>query len=399
MSLLSWFDNRTLFACQTLLAMVFTLVFFGVRRIYPDLRGVASVALSFLFGIPATFLLSSSGVLPYFVSTVIATCFIFTSFTLLYHGILRFLGSKRSIFPVVVLGLLTIAVVFYFTQVHRNIVPCIVTVSFAIALARGLVAIQLFLHAEGRTTTRLFASSMTFFAIMSLNRGVQTLLHGAPADYLQRDTVQTFTLASGLVSVCLTGIFFLMMCNSRSLALVRTESKRDLLSGAFNRRGIEQKLALELKRLERSHQKLCIALIDIDHFKAINDNFGHAAGDDALRAVAAAVSNGLRAHDCLGRYGGDEFLLVLPRTTCSDAFTVSEQVGHSVRSTSSGNALPVTVSIGLTEAVPGEAATDLLARADKALYAAKHAGRNCSRALLHESHAESLDMQTPLLVS
>src|SRR5258708_1919391 len=161
MSLLSWFDNRTLLACQMLLAMVFPLVFFGVRRIYPDLRGVASVALSFLFGIPATFLLSSSGVLPYFVSTVIATCFIFTSFTLLYHGILRFLGSKRSIFPVVVLGLLTIAVVFYFTQVHRNIVPCIVTVSFAIALARGLVAIQLFLHAQGGNTTRLFASSMS----------------------------------------------------------------------------------------------------------------------------------------------------------------------------------------------------------------------------------------------
>src|SRR5260370_15415272 len=160
------------------------------------------------------------------------------------------------------------------------------------------------------------------------------------------------------------------MRNGRSLGLVRTELKRPLLSGAFNRRGIDQNLALELKRIDPSNQKLCIALIDIDHFKAINDNFGHAAGDDALRAVAAAVSNGLRAHDYLGRYGGDEFLLILPRTPFSDAFTVSEQVGHSVRSTSSGNALPVTVSICLTEAGPREAATDLPPPSHKALHPA-----------------------------
>jgi diguanylate cyclase (GGDEF)-like protein len=179
------------------------------------------------------------------------------------------------------------------------------------------------------------------------------------------------------------------MCNSHVLARVRYESRLDLLSGAFNRQGIEQKLAVELKRIERSSShKLCIALIDIDHFKAINDTSGHAAGDAALRNVAAAVADGLRAYDYLGRYGGDEFLLILPQTACDDALTVSDRIGRSVRSTSRSTS-PITVSIGLTEAIPGEAATTLLARADKALYEAKSAGRNCSRSLLHNQFLPS----------
>jgi diguanylate cyclase (GGDEF)-like protein len=400
MSLISWFDNRTLFACQTLLAIVFTFVFFGVRRTYPELRGVVSVALSFLFGIPGAFLLSSRGALPDLASAVIANTFVFAAFTLLYHGILRFLGNRRPIYPVLIASLLTIAVVAYFTLVRESIVPRIVAISFTIALIRGLIAIELFRHSKGRNTRRLFAISMTVFALMSLNRGIGTLLHGAPANYLQRDSLQTFTLAAGLVSVCLTGIFFLTMCNRHALALVRNESEQDPLSGAFNRRGIEMRLDIELKQSARSGEPLSIALIDVDHFKLINDSVGHAAGDDAIRSVARAISSRLRAYDSLGRFGGDEFLLVLPKTGCTDAQLFVDRLAQSVRaSVSSGLDLPLTLSIGLTEVLPDESPETLLARADKALYAAKHAGRNCSRTLLYESPTTPLSLQAQLLAS
>ncbi len=95
-------------------------------------------------------------------------------------------------------------------------------------------------------------------------------------------------------------------------------------------------------------------------------------------------------HDLIGRLGGDEFLLIFPHTPCADAFTVSSRIEQSVREIElSGASLPVTVSIGLTQAVSGETAAPLLARADKALYNAKNAGRNCCRILLHETEDET----------
>ena len=179
-----------------------------------------------------------------------------------------------------------------------------------------------------------------------------------------------------------------MLCGDL-LTLVKDESERDLLCGVLNRRGIEQKLDAELKRAGRSGHGLSIALIDIDHFKAINDYAGHAAGDTALRDVVSAISGRLRAHDLLGRFGGDEFLLIFPHTSCSDALVVSTRIEQSVHELSiPGAGMPLTISIGITQAGPGEIAGPLLARADKALYNAKNAGRNCCRVLLHEIDTE-----------
>ena len=152
------------------------------------------------------------------------------------------------------------------------------------------------------------------------------------------------------------GLFPAHALTSRLLTPFKDESERDLLSGVLNRRGIEQKLEIELKRIERSDQPLSIALIDIDHFKTINDTAGHAAGDTALRDVVTAISERLRAYDLLGRFGGDEFLLVLPHTSCRRALRRS----HTHRATPSVRSRPVhsgpslTISIGLTQAVVGE---------------------------------------------
>jgi diguanylate cyclase (GGDEF)-like protein len=188
-----------------------------------------------------------------------------------------------------------------------------------------------------------------------------------------------------------------MLC-SDLLTLVKDESERDLLCGVLNRRGIEQKLDAELKRAGRIGQNLTVALIDIDHFKAINDHAGHAAGDTALRDVVSAISGHLRPQDFLGRFGGDEFLLILPHTTSSEAFTISSRIEQSVRELSiPGDVMPLTISIGLTQATSGEVAGPLLARADKALYKAKNAGRNCCRVLLHETELE--DSQKPVILS
>jgi diguanylate cyclase (GGDEF)-like protein len=389
MSILSWFDNRTLIACQCLLAIVFSAVFVGMQRSYPSMRGVRSIALSLLFGIPGTILLAGRGIVPESVSILAGNLCVLLSFLFLYRGILKLIKSRLTIQLPLAAAILAEAVLYFESQVHYNIVPRIIAMSLVIALIRGLISFELFRKARTSTNpngTRFFAAFMAFFAAVSLNRGIMTLLHGSPQNYLENNLIQTSTLMLGIVFICLTALFFLVISTGELIAFSRDESHQDSVSGALNRRGIEAKLAIELKRINRTSQKLSIALMDIDYFKAINDNLGHAAGDAALRQIAETIAGRLRAYDYLGRFGGDEFLLILPQTPCADALIVTERLSHSVNGiVDSTRSRPLSLSIGLTEATATDDAITLLGRADKALYQAKTDGRNCRRVILPES--------------
>jgi diguanylate cyclase (GGDEF)-like protein len=159
------------------------------------------------------------------------------------------------------------------------------------------------------------------------------------------------------------------------------------LTGLLRREAILEQLDRELERALRYRRPLTIAMADLDHFKEVNDRFGHLAGDSMLRRVAQAIAAGLRSTDWIGRYGGEEFLLVLPETEIGGAATVAEKVRALVQGTvvmmEDGTPARVTISIGLAEiaeiAGPRGAkisARDLIAAADRSLYAAKNAGRN-----------------------
>jgi two-component system, cell cycle response regulator len=144
----------------------------------------------------------------------------------------------------------------------------------------------------------------------------------------------------------------------------------DPLTGLSNRRFILTQLAGMVSGARRHHRDLTIAVIDVDHFKAVNDRHGHAEGDRVLAAVAHELRDHMRAEDQLGRLGGEEFLAVLPETNGDAAPAAAEKIRASVLRTG------VTVSIGWAT-WEGEPPDDLLARADDALYAAKASGRNC----------------------
>ncbi len=395
MNVISWLDNRTLIACDFMLAVAFAIVFFSLKRSYPILRGINTIAISFLLGIPGTFLLAARGNVPFFLSVTVANCFIFGSFVFLYRGILRFLGSRRTAGIPAIASLISLGVLFYFSQIQENIVPRIVAISATIGLVRGLIAFELFRKSPTFTspkTMRLFAATMSFFAAISVNCGIMTIIYGAPSNVLASNAAGTAALCLGVVFICVTGLFIVTLSSSELIARSRDESLKDSLSGAFNRRGIEAKLAAELKYIQRGKHKLSVALIDVDYFKSINDIQGHAAGDAALRDVAETISTHLRGRDYLGRYGGDEFLLILPQTPCNVALTVTERLNQAVTTaTRSTGAMPLTLSIGLTEAVADDDAVTLIARADKALYQAKSDGRNCRRVVTADAVPDNLD--------
>jgi diguanylate cyclase (GGDEF)-like protein len=155
----------------------------------------------------------------------------------------------------------------------------------------------------------------------------------------------------------------------------------DQLTGLPNRRHVLERLDGALTAYEATGSKLSIAVIDIDHFKAINDAHGHDAGDTILRHFAGTCLERVREQDVLGRMGGEEFLLVLPGAQASEATGIVGRIrgGYpAAMLVEEGFDVPYTFSAGVTEAMAGDDRSSILRRADRALYAAKGEGRNCT---------------------
>lgn len=178
----------------------------------------------------------------------------------------------------------------------------------------------------------------------------------------------------------------LCLSNLRLRAKLREQAIHDPLTGLANRRYLEESLPRELHRVSRAKSSLCIVMLDLDHFKRFNDTFGHDSGDSLLREVGRVLREKLRKSDIASRYGGEEFVLVMPDSSPAATFQKVDEIRLLVRELQirHGDQLlgTVTVSAGVAEAREGSTARELLREADEALYAAKHAGRD--RVVLHE---------------
>ena len=189
------------------------------------------------------------------------------------------------------------------------------------------------------------------------------------------DSVSQRTLES-MADICATAIQ-----NAQHVERVRQLAYLDGLTGIFNRRLFELRIAEEIERAKRFTANLSVVMVDIDHFKRLNDEFGHLLGDEVLRQVSSIFSDHLRKIDVVCRFGGEEFAVLLPETNAQSALQVAEKLRRLVEDWQfPGVARPVTVSAG-TATFPenGSIRDDLVKAADAALYAAKQAGRNCVR--------------------
>jgi diguanylate cyclase (GGDEF)-like protein len=164
----------------------------------------------------------------------------------------------------------------------------------------------------------------------------------------------------------------------QALSRLGEMATRDELTGLFNRRHMLEWLHTEKQRCQRQGRSFCLGLIDLDHFKNINDRHGHAVGDEALTQAAHTLASGLRETDLLARWGGEEFLVVFTDTDCATAQTVLDRIRHDLARTMVSASVPdlsLSFSAGLTTFKPDEMLTRAMDRADRALYLAKAAGR------------------------
>lgn len=337
--------------------------------------GMAAQSLTYL-------LFALRGQISDWLSVVLANTLLVATFALFAEGLCEFQQrpARRWLIWSPVLAMLVLVALL---MNHQQIRPQITTLLLSF---QSLVLLQLILGRRHATpgggqyfvvaglVMIILALSLRFVASLSGQVDLNQVTASSPA--------HAFSILMSTLIIVLIAMGLVLMTKERADVRNHTLAMQDELTGLNNRRAIQQVLTRQIALARRSHRPLALLLIDIDHFKQINDTHGHLSGDKALRDVALCLRERLRAQDLVGRWGGEEFIAILPDTDVSGALALAEalRVATAQASFSSidGQPIPMTISIGLhvLDLSSGNQRDDMIGAADRALYLAKHNGRN-----------------------
>jgi diguanylate cyclase (GGDEF)-like protein len=302
-----------------------------------------------------------------------------------YHACLRLTNRKTPLLLIYAPVALATASAAYFSFQAPNLSIRVAIFSGLAALPMGLCAVTLAPRRgePGLLTSYVGSFGFALGCVVLVLRAAVRLTHDpaiplrvnfASSPIEQLSILLTFVVFSAL------SLLFLIICNDRLHRELERLATLDPVTERFNRRTIEGLGRREVANARRRHSDVTVALIDIDHFKQINDRYGHAAGDTALRSTVVVLEQNLRARDVLGRYGGDELIVVMPDTDADRAASVCERLRELLaysRFVGASAPLTLTVSIGVASARGNNAEFEQLVQAaDAALYDAKRRGRN-----------------------
>lgn len=321
------------------------------------------------------------GIIPFWISTALADTLVIGGLVLAMRGLRRFLGVPLSELREWTLVGVLFLLLLYLTEVSPSHIGRTLSVSAALAYLAATAAILLRRH--GREDCRLSCrfTELVFWGVaaMSVTRIVLSL-SAPPATSLEAtpSNVAAYAFYSGFIIVSTLGVMW-MEIESLQAELVRA-ARYDALTGLQNRASFLAAFEREASRCERGAPAFSLAIFDLDHFKRLNDEHGHPFGDRVLKAFAGVLKASIRKHDIVGRYGGEEFALLMPSTGKDTALRVAERVRRDLEArgiTLEGTRVDVTVSGGVsTYGEDGEDWDSLLRAADDALYRAKDGGRN-----------------------
>lgn len=349
----------------------------SVQRNYPPAKDWALGSLMFAIGL---FLFSLRNQAPVVLSEIVSNLFLLPGLMLFNFGIVKATGREPPFASGVLLCVVANAVLAWFVLADPNYPVGVVTqnvvfMAFDIYTAYACLTAK---TAKGNHTFRLIGVLFVLLAFICLWRvagGVFDLTFSfSPA------LPRLFWIATSLISFPMITVLLTLHTSQRLQEEIHAQARRDTLTDAYNRRAFTEFADKEWSRSKRHGSSFSILAVDIDHFKLFNDQYGHQTGDAALVAVSRSAQAALRANDIWCRYGGEEFVALLPDTSMDRALAVAERLRLAVERTkisSPRGSLNVSVSIGVAERSPHHAdLSEVLAISDAALYKAKAAGRN-----------------------
>ena len=361
---------------------------YAISRTVPGLRGLRLLVAALVFGLLGVTLLGLRPFAPAWLTIVVANEAIFACSLLLYSATTEILAVRASFLPWG-LGVLVAAVpaMTWFTYRHESLIARIFICSACFALFAAARAAVLFAWREPeadqvtpasalRSLARALAWLQVLVLLLQIARILLTVLF-PPAQIVHMDPIQSGFTYMNLMLNAGGGFGLTWLALSIHRRDLHRIAQTDSLTGLLNRRAFEEILARELHRTKIARNSLAILLVDIDHFKEVNDTWGHQAGDEVIRRVGWALQSSLRPADTISRFGGEEFLILLQNATEEQ----SEEVAGRLRAAIADLAdLPgdirMTVSIGVAASRINDSALELLRRCDEAMYRSKRGGRN-----------------------
>jgi diguanylate cyclase (GGDEF)-like protein len=356
-----------------------------VRISNPFLKGLGWLAGTFACGLLSTALLSLAGHIPRFYTDILANALSdLIAYIFLQAAILELSGDRRRIAPFSLMLLaFWLPVIGAFTYLHDSHQLRVEFGSILLGLQVLYSAIYLVRHQEkGVRVPGLFtAAVLLLFAAFNFVRAAIVAHDGMPQNILAPSPLQVVSVILYLTAPLgfAFGLFWMSTAKLR-LNFERLAST-DPLTGLWNRRFFRLACEKELSRSLDDRRTFSLLVADIDHFKRINDRYGHLTGDAVLCSIVSAIQTDLRPFDLLGRWGGEEFVVLLPDCSSMDALEVAERlrrgVQDSILSAPDETPIQVTMSLGVaTCRGPQDPLDEIFRRADDALYQAKAAGRN-----------------------
>lgn len=383
-------DLRTVILMAALSCLLLSIVLAGAYRVYPrSIGGLREWSLGGLGFCVAGILFTLRGVIPEWLGIVLANTVFAASYVLSWRGMRAFHGLRQSSW-MLWSSLLAALVVFlgYFTFIVPDVVPRLIVVSGVSVVFYGSMALLSWRHNGSGMAERFFLALMVLGTLSSTLRMVTAVLHPASATSLLAPSgPQVVYLIAHNMLALLNGIGFFLLATSRLQSKLNELARSDALTGAMNRRALMERLEDAVALARRTSQPVALVMVDLDHFKQINDTHGHREGDRVLVDFVALVKRSTRPQDLLARMGGEEFALVLPNTTTEGALHLTQRL-HAQLNLPRADGLPAyTASFGIgvwqgggthagSSIFPVEAVDDWFRRADEAMYRAKLSGRN-----------------------
>lgn len=357
------------------MAAVMAVVLFFMRRHYPPwIRGVGAWAAAPLLWLSSTLLFSARGYIPDWLSLVLANETLVLGSVVYYMGTRSFLGHalnwRRWGWMIGGSTLVFVGLTYWYPTYALRL-------GFFTVLMGVVYGAQLrFLlrHGEQRFPVMLVEVVLALHMGVLALRLVSIATGHAGAELMEPSAVQTYYIGAYVLTVLMLSIGAVLMATDRLRTELEHLATHDSLTQALNRRALLQRCEEELDRGRRTGQQLSIMMLDLDNFKTLNDTRGHQHGDAVLVHFAERTRQALRRVDALGRYGGEEFLVLVPGADTAAALQVAQRIHGAL---AAGHPLDCQVSIGLTSWLGPEDTLDaMLSRADAALYRAKAEGRN-----------------------
>jgi len=369
-------DPRTVVLLAGVMSGFMAVILYALKRSYPPaIKGLGEWAAALGLVAVGSVLGFGLGLLPNFVSVTIPRLLFPTGLFLAYVGAQRFFGATPRFGPWIALIAGVVLVQIWFTFVAPNY-------AMRLALSNGLgvclfLAFANFLRKQGVSS---FAKALAMCVLVAMllivtMRIVTAIIWPVGADVFDTSPQQLIYVTGFSFFIVLLSVSLVLMATERLHAEVAYLASHDSLTNALTRRHMNEVCAIELDRSQRHGRSMALLIMDLDHFKAVNDTHGHQRGDQVLIDFVAKANGLLRRPDQLARFGGEEFVALLPETTLAEAQGVAERIREACAVPSPD--LHCTVSIGVTtNHTAGDTVDTLIARADKAMYQAKAKGRN-----------------------